>query len=177
MLVACPGTEREAQQLASCLRCPTGYALPIDSEADTNCIVLELDPSLTAQLGAEGYQLSVTPKRVVIRASTEAGLFYGGVTLRQLLPVGGVWRQAGRVSSCELDRAVCRDRRRAAIRVARSAVGRGTPLHAGRLCQEVHRSGCAAQVQHAAVASDRRPGLADGNQALSASDRNRLGAR
>lgn len=39
-----------------------------------------------AELGAEGYQLDATPDGVVIRAPAYAGLFYGGVTLRQLLP-------------------------------------------------------------------------------------------
>ena len=39
-----------------------------------------------ADLGAEGYELSVTPGAVTIRAATQAGLFYGGHTLLQLLP-------------------------------------------------------------------------------------------
>ena len=39
-----------------------------------------------AELGADGYQLDATADGVVIRATAYAGLFYGGVTLRQLLP-------------------------------------------------------------------------------------------
>ncbi len=35
----------------------------------------------------ESYHLSISPKKIVINASTEAGLFYGIQTLRQLIPV------------------------------------------------------------------------------------------
>ena len=40
------------------------------------------DPSL----GAEGYRLDVAPTGVTIRASQSAGLFYGAVSLLELLP-------------------------------------------------------------------------------------------
>ncbi len=36
----------------------------------------------------EGYRLEVAPNRVTVSASTSAGLFYGAVTLWQLLPPG-----------------------------------------------------------------------------------------
>jgi hexosaminidase len=85
-IVAGPGTESEAERLAEALRSPTGYALPVKNEGDANCIVLQLDNALEAKLGGEGYRLVVTPDRVVIQAAAPAGLFYGGVTLRQLLP-------------------------------------------------------------------------------------------
>jgi hexosaminidase len=39
-----------------------------------------------ASLGPEGYQLSVTPGSVVIRAPADAGAFYGAQTFLQLLP-------------------------------------------------------------------------------------------
>jgi hexosaminidase len=38
--------------------------------------------------GAEGYRLEVKPQRITVSASSAAGLFYGAVTLWQLLPPG-----------------------------------------------------------------------------------------
>ena len=47
-------------------------------------IVLAIDPTVKAE---EGYRLLVTPRGVVIQASSDQGLFWGVQTLRQLLPV------------------------------------------------------------------------------------------
>ena len=86
-LAASSEAEAEARKLAARLRITTGLALPVTgSQRRSNAIVLELDRSLEPRLGAEGYRLSVKPGRVIIRAGSEAGLFYGGVTFRQLLP-------------------------------------------------------------------------------------------
>jgi hexosaminidase len=40
-------------------------------------------------LGPEAYELIVAPHRIIVSASGAAGLFYGAVTLWQLLPTGG----------------------------------------------------------------------------------------
>lgn len=87
VVVAEPGAEAEAAQLAAALRVPTGFALPVKAQAaGPPTIELRLDRSLPSRLGTEGYRLSVTPDRVLIQAAGEAGLFYGGVSFRQLLP-------------------------------------------------------------------------------------------
>ncbi|MCL1894711.1 MAG: beta-N-acetylhexosaminidase [Holophagaceae bacterium] len=76
------GTEDLAEQLRNYLRPATGLLLPIGSKGS---IQLALDPSLK-HLGEEGYTLKSSNSGIEIRASGEAGIFYGIQTLRQLLP-------------------------------------------------------------------------------------------
>ncbi|MDE3066622.1 MAG: beta-N-acetylhexosaminidase [Verrucomicrobiota bacterium] len=79
-----------AKQLAARLRPSTGYPLKVhtkffsDTAAD-NAILLTTRNART-NLGPEGYELTVSTHSVVLRAPTQAGLFYGAQTLRQLLP-------------------------------------------------------------------------------------------
>jgi len=83
------GGEAEAQNLAAALRPATGYKLPVSpvgSLAKGREITLLLQPNQLDQYGSEGYELTVTPQSVGITAATEAGLFYGGRTLLELLP-------------------------------------------------------------------------------------------
>jgi hexosaminidase len=75
------------EYLAAKLRLSTGYRMPVY----TNSEPLKGDIELTTQgakadLGLEGYELDVAPDAVTIRASTQAGLFYGVQTLLQLFP-------------------------------------------------------------------------------------------
>lgn len=51
-----------------------------------NLIQLQLNSSLKNTLGSEGYNLIVTEKQIQLEATEKAGLFYGLVTLKQLLP-------------------------------------------------------------------------------------------
>jgi hexosaminidase len=72
------------------LRPATGYPLKtgtkyFDSAAIPGGILLTTKHANT-NLGPEGYELTVASNSVVIRAPTQAGLFYGVQTLFQLLP-------------------------------------------------------------------------------------------
>lgn len=77
--------------LAVLLRQSTGYPFEIRKRRFTtetpisDCILLTTRNANT-NLGPEGYTLTVTTNSAVIRAPTQAGLFYGTRTLLQLLP-------------------------------------------------------------------------------------------
>ena len=63
---------------------PTGQARR-ETEPPAGAILLTTAPA-DAELGDEGYALTVTERGVVIRAAKAAGAFYGGITLLQLAP-------------------------------------------------------------------------------------------
>lgn len=85
-IVAAGDALAEARHLADALAPPLGRDLTVATgparDGDVELVLTGADP----ELGAEGYRLDVTPVRVRIAAAGTAGLFYGGVTLRQLLP-------------------------------------------------------------------------------------------
>ncbi len=76
-----------ARLLAATRRPATGFAVPVSRSprAPEGSVVLALVPG-DRSLGDEGYRLRVDAGRVTIAARRAAGLFYGGQTLRQLLP-------------------------------------------------------------------------------------------
>lgn len=89
LVVAGAGARRVGEYLAGLLKTPTGFDLEVrESPADgdpANCVVLRVISS-KAELGSEGYELTILKDRVLVEAATEAGVFYAVQTLRQLLP-------------------------------------------------------------------------------------------
>ena len=84
-LVANGAAAQAVQVLAAQLRAGTGFALPLKTSGKA-ALNFVLDTKLKPKLGEEGYTLQSNARGVTIRAATSAGLFYGGQTLRGLLP-------------------------------------------------------------------------------------------
>ena len=74
--------EAVAKLIASQLRTATGYTLPVNPGTEGFIVFRTIDDDT---LGREGYTLKAD-HQVHISAPTQAGLFYGGQTLRHLLP-------------------------------------------------------------------------------------------
>jgi len=84
------GSQPELQQailiLKNRLSVSAGMNVSVSTSAPAATIRLVLNNTQNAEIGKEGYQLSVSPKQVIIKANQPAGLFYGIQTLVQLFP-------------------------------------------------------------------------------------------
>lgn len=84
------GTDAEplALMVKQMLEPATGLDLnvkPVSKQKD-NIIILRIDSSLGKTLGSQGYKLIVSPQKIELSAAHKQGLYYGIVTLKQLLP-------------------------------------------------------------------------------------------
>ena len=84
------GSQPQLQQTVAFLKqrlsVPTGADVTVINSATSPSISLVLNRTTDAQIGQEGYRLSVTPKKITISANEPEGLFYGVQTLVQLFP-------------------------------------------------------------------------------------------
>lgn len=92
---------RVGEALATLLRPATGFPLRVSAtDGPTARGAIALRMGAAADLGAEGYELSITGDSIRLIAAAPAGLFHGVQTLRQLLPLGIEAQQSAlRVSS------------------------------------------------------------------------------
>ena len=85
-IVVDPETRQVGEMLKALLSPSMGFELLIKEGKDVpKSIRLSLDPALK-DINMEGYRLAVDKNGVLIEAISEAGIFYGIQTLRQLLP-------------------------------------------------------------------------------------------
>jgi hexosaminidase len=80
-----PGAEASAAWLHRLLKNTYTQSYTMQGEG-CNGFSLNLDPNLEESLGKEGYQLDISSSIVTLEAASEAGLFYGIQTLRQMFP-------------------------------------------------------------------------------------------
>ena len=87
-IITDPSLQPLAEHWKQTLQSAAGFDLEIAEKppAHGKYFHLQLNPDLT-DLGKEGYLLQITEQSVHVQAYAEAGIFYGLVSIQQLLPV------------------------------------------------------------------------------------------
>ncbi|HRI19378.1 MAG TPA: family 20 glycosylhydrolase [Panacibacter sp.] len=85
-IAATPALNETADFLKQKLSVATGAHVTVTEKSPAAAIKLILNATANKETGDEGYQLSVTPNTITIKANKPAGLFYGAQTLVQLFP-------------------------------------------------------------------------------------------
>ena len=80
-----PELKTAIADLTERLSLPTGFHVQL-TKGNSATIRIVLNKTPDPQIGGEGYQLLVTPKKVTITANQPAGVFYGIQSFLQLLP-------------------------------------------------------------------------------------------
>ncbi|MCD6115672.1 family 20 glycosylhydrolase [bacterium] len=94
-------------------------------EEKENTLILRINKQEEKSLGAEGYELKITPGKIIIRANKPAGLFYGVQTILQLLPAE-IWslNTSKKIGTMELPCIIIKDAPRYKYRGMHLDVGR-----------------------------------------------------
>jgi hexosaminidase len=93
VIVSRENTITLARDLSKMLFVATDYHLEVTEKTRAeSSIVLQINSELK-HLGTEGYRLKITPEQVKLQATSTNGIFYGIMTIRQLLPAE-IFRQA-----------------------------------------------------------------------------------
>ncbi len=158
-----PGTDTVERLLRSALGAATGFALRPGAPG--------LELTLSAELAPEEYLLEATPERVSVTGGSEAGLFWGAQTLRQLLGPEAYRRAPVRRAEWTVPAVTVGDAPRFGWRGVHARRVPALPAQGRRAA--LPRPAGRAQAQRAAPAPHRRPGLAGRDQALPEADRGR----
>ena len=91
VILRVPAGDRDADAaahyLADLWTRTNGLSLPVRADA-ARAGTRTIEFRRSRGFGGEAYKIEVAPRRILVTASTSAGLFYGAVTLWQLLPAG-----------------------------------------------------------------------------------------
>jgi len=79
---------QEAAFLHDILEKEYHLSVPVRTSGAAGSIVCTVDGALIGRMGKEGYDLTVSPNKVQVRAASSAGVFYAIQTLRQLITDG-----------------------------------------------------------------------------------------
>lgn len=100
-VIADPKSSDIASLLAQMLNESFGFHFVSKKEnvsAQANTIALQIKNKSDASLGNEGYNIQISPKKIMLSANTAHGLFYGIQTLMQLLPPSNSHAQTKNIS-------------------------------------------------------------------------------
>jgi hexosaminidase len=86
IIIASGKAKATGTMLAEFFQSPTGLTLEVKPSGPASGAITLTTEGADPSLGEEGYELIVKPDSVLIRAPSDAGLFYGAVTFAQLLP-------------------------------------------------------------------------------------------
>ena len=151
-----------ADFLAETLITATGYDISVSGSGETaEAGSISLALAEDAELGPEGYVLSVEEDGVKITANSPVGIYWGVQTFRQLLPERIEANEAVTDVEWEVATGTIRDYPQYAWRGAMLDVARH--FFWCRRCEALHRSYQPLQNEYTAPPSQRRPGMADRN--------------